>query len=688
MTALDDLVTLLDLEAIEVNIFRGRSPDENRQRVFGGQVAGQALVAAARTVDDAEPPGPLAARLLPAPRRPDGADPLRGRPHPRRPQLHHPARRRHPARPGDLQPAGQLPRPRAGPRPPDADADRRCPTPSRCPTSRRAWRRTRSAWASGTTGPARSTCATSTATRSTARATPAIGQRVWLRADGRLPDDPTLHACIVTYASDMTLLDTTVLPFGWSWDSPGMQMASLDHAMWFHRPFRADEWLLYDQTAFSTSAGTRAGRRGDLHQRRHAGRHRRARGPGAGSVSREAAGLPSPRSSPLAASVAARLRQRRLDGRPRRRPRRRDRQLGGRPASPRPTTHRRRSTPRRDRTARRPRRPRRPTATDGTAAAPLGDPSSTLTELGGSTQPGRRRRRDPATSRLYVVEQDGHRHARRRRPTGRRSALDIDRAHRRRRRAGVCSAWPSTRRRPLAYVDYTNNDGDTAIDEYSPSAPTARSTRRLGARCSSFDQPYAEPQRRRRWRSAPTACCTSAWATAARAATRSDGRSNIGELLGKILRIDPHASGDAAVHGPGRQPVRRRRRRPPGDLVDRPAQPVAVQLRPVDRRPVDRRRRPGPVGGGRRRLGRPRAAAAALNFGWSAFEGTHRFNDDQPTDGVDAADLRVPARRRRLLDQRRRAATAASAIPALVGWYVFGDYCSGQIRALQIADRR
>ena len=53
MTALDDLVTLLDLEAIEVNIFRGRSPDENRQRVFGGQVAGQALVAAARTV--AEP---------------------------------------------------------------------------------------------------------------------------------------------------------------------------------------------------------------------------------------------------------------------------------------------------------------------------------------------------------------------------------------------------------------------------------------------------------------------------------------------------------------------------------------------------------------------------------------------------------------------------------------------------------
>jgi acyl-CoA thioesterase-2 len=86
------------------------------------------------------------------------------------------------------------------------------------------------------------------------KGTPSTNQQVWLRANGTLPDDPVLHACIVTYASDMTLLDTTVLPFGLSWDTPGMQMASLDHAMWFHRPFRADEWLLYDQTALSTSS--------------------------------------------------------------------------------------------------------------------------------------------------------------------------------------------------------------------------------------------------------------------------------------------------------------------------------------------------------------------------------------------------------------------------------------------------
>ena len=103
--------------------------------------------------------------------------------------------------------------------------------------------------------PARSTCATSTDAPSV-RATDAEPfQRVWLRADGRLPDDPVLHACIVTYASDMTLLDTTLLPHGVHWPDDDLMMASLDHAMWFHRPFRADEWLLYDQGTPTTSGG-------------------------------------------------------------------------------------------------------------------------------------------------------------------------------------------------------------------------------------------------------------------------------------------------------------------------------------------------------------------------------------------------------------------------------------------------
>jgi acyl-CoA thioesterase-2 len=72
-------------------------------------------------------------------------------------------------------------------------------------------------------------------------------QRVWFRTDGHLPDDFLVHACVVAYASDLWLLDTAALPHPVNFDDPTFMAASLDHAMWFHRPFRADEWLLYDQ---------------------------------------------------------------------------------------------------------------------------------------------------------------------------------------------------------------------------------------------------------------------------------------------------------------------------------------------------------------------------------------------------------------------------------------------------------
>jgi acyl-CoA thioesterase-2 len=87
---------------------------------------------------------------------------------------------------------------------------------------------------------------------------------MWMRADGSLPDDPLLHACLVAYASDMTLLDTIMAPHGLIWDQ-GSQ-ASLDHAMWFHRPFRADEWLLYDQRS-PTAAGARGLATGTIYTR-------------------------------------------------------------------------------------------------------------------------------------------------------------------------------------------------------------------------------------------------------------------------------------------------------------------------------------------------------------------------------------------------------------------------------------
>ena len=90
-------------------------------------------------------------------------------------------------------------------------------------------------------------------------------QQVWFRADGTLADDPLLHACVVAYASDMSLLDSVLLPHGISWDDPTFMGASLDHAMWFHRPFRADEWLLYDQESPSAYGGRGLGR-GEIFQ--------------------------------------------------------------------------------------------------------------------------------------------------------------------------------------------------------------------------------------------------------------------------------------------------------------------------------------------------------------------------------------------------------------------------------------
>ena len=67
-----------------------------------------------------------------------------------------------------------------------------------------------------------------------------------MRADGTLPDDQLLHVCVLTYCSDMTLLDSVLARHGVYWGLDDVNGASLDHALWFHRPFRADEWVLYD----------------------------------------------------------------------------------------------------------------------------------------------------------------------------------------------------------------------------------------------------------------------------------------------------------------------------------------------------------------------------------------------------------------------------------------------------------
>ncbi len=84
----------------------------------------------------------------------------------------------------------------------------------------------------------------------------------WMRTIGKLPDDPNLHAYLLAYASDFSFVTTALNPHGVSWLTPGMQVASLDHAMWFHRPFRVDDWLLHviDSPSASGARGLVRGR--------------------------------------------------------------------------------------------------------------------------------------------------------------------------------------------------------------------------------------------------------------------------------------------------------------------------------------------------------------------------------------------------------------------------------------------
>ena len=84
---------------------------------------------------------------------------------------------------------------------------------------------------------------------------------VWIKATGPLPDDPAIHQCVLAYASDMTLLDTALVPHGRTLFEQTFMAASLDHALWLHRPFRADDWLLYSQDSPNLS-GARGFSRG------------------------------------------------------------------------------------------------------------------------------------------------------------------------------------------------------------------------------------------------------------------------------------------------------------------------------------------------------------------------------------------------------------------------------------------
>jgi acyl-CoA thioesterase-2 len=262
------LVDLLDLERIEEDIFRGQSPDERLQRVFGGQVAGQALVAAGRTTDGQRPVHSLHAYFL-RPGRPgvpilyqvervrDGRSfstrrvvaIQQGR------TIFNLTASFHQPEPGFEQ---QLPMPEvAAPETlPNLADEVRAHLGTLPETLERMARR--QPFDIRYAEPLRWTHTDIEGLEPRSA--------VWMRAVGPLGDDPLVHTCAVTYASDMTLLDAVRVPIEPLWGPRGFDMASLDHAMWFHRPFRADEWFLYQQES-PIATGARGLARGQIYDR-------------------------------------------------------------------------------------------------------------------------------------------------------------------------------------------------------------------------------------------------------------------------------------------------------------------------------------------------------------------------------------------------------------------------------------
>jgi acyl-CoA thioesterase-2 len=252
--AVDGLVRLLDLEQIEVNIFRGARAKSKWQRVFGGQVAGQALVAAGRTVEPdrrvhslhsyfIRPGDPMVPIVYQVDRVRDGRS--------------FSTRRVVAVQHGEtiftLSASFQLLQDGIDHQTVAPDA----PGPEELPTLEERYRDVPGAAAFFRAGPRpidlRYVDDPPWQQRDKG---PREGlSRVWMRANGRLPDDPMLHACVLTFASDMTLLDSVLARHAIAPGLDDISMASLDHAVWFERPFRADEWLLYATQSPSASGG-------------------------------------------------------------------------------------------------------------------------------------------------------------------------------------------------------------------------------------------------------------------------------------------------------------------------------------------------------------------------------------------------------------------------------------------------
>jgi len=240
--ALALLLDLLDLERIEVNTFRGRHPEEERQRTFGGQVAAQALMAAGRTVEVGSvhslhsyflrPGDPSIPILYEVDRIRDGRSfttrrvvaiqhgraiyNMQASFHTEEVSLEHQFVMPVVAGPETIRRLDERIQDEGGNI--DEWFKRQHPIDQRF-VGELPWSPNRSK---------------------------EPHQKIWIKADGTLPDDPLLHACVITYASDMSLFDSILAPHSIRWDNGSFMGASLDHCMWFHRVVHADQWLLYD----------------------------------------------------------------------------------------------------------------------------------------------------------------------------------------------------------------------------------------------------------------------------------------------------------------------------------------------------------------------------------------------------------------------------------------------------------
>lgn len=256
-TALARLVRLLDVEEIEVDLYRGANTDAGWVRVYGGQVVAQALAAAQRTVPEDRPvhslhsyfirPGePRIPILYKVERERDGASFTTRRvtaiQHGRAIfslaasfQLHEPGFSHQDPMPASVGPDGLL-----SEREWNEKGGDRIPEP---------WR---SIWAARDrpfefrplhpNNPFKP------------RVLPPATQN-WFRADGKLPDDHRVRSALFAYATDMTLLDTCLLPHGVAWTDPRLQSASLDHSIWFHQDSNPSDWHLFDQHSPAASGG-------------------------------------------------------------------------------------------------------------------------------------------------------------------------------------------------------------------------------------------------------------------------------------------------------------------------------------------------------------------------------------------------------------------------------------------------